>query len=331
MHRSKIEWVDDTWNPITGCEYGCRYCYANKKSARFSGDIRLNMASERYRKEENNYVLDYPFVAETGGTLNYPFGYRPTYHRYRLDYPQGRKIGCSILVGEQGEVFGPWIPDSWIEEIIKSCEEHPEHNYLFLTKNPERYWDLEDKGMLPARENMWYGFSYTSNKSVGWGSKHNNKHNFICVEPLLEDLDLFNINCYPAAQWVIVGAESGNGREKVIPKKEWIDKILRHCDRNKIPVFMRDSLIPIVGEDNMRREFPESLTTKKLSPKMIERLDGNCCSCKVRMRKCEMIALCARSQRGEQPKQFTHICQPCFLKLCKFYDVAVPDLRGLKE
>ena len=28
------------------------------------------------------------------------------------------------------------------------------------------------------------------------------------------------------------------------------------CIRESIPVFMKDSLVPIVGEDNMIREFP---------------------------------------------------------------------------
>lgn len=42
MNKSKIEWCDHTWNPITGCNHGCHYCYARTMTARFSGDIRLN-------------------------------------------------------------------------------------------------------------------------------------------------------------------------------------------------------------------------------------------------------------------------------------------------
>ena len=33
---TKIEWTDETWNPITGCELkseGCRYCYAARLAA----------------------------------------------------------------------------------------------------------------------------------------------------------------------------------------------------------------------------------------------------------------------------------------------------------
>lgn len=41
-----------------------------------------------------------------------------------------------------------------------------------------------------------------------------------------------------------------------MPKKEWIDHICEVADKNGAAVFMKDSLIPIVGEENMRREFP---------------------------------------------------------------------------
>ena len=26
--KTKIEWCDSTWNPVTGCLHGCEYCYA---------------------------------------------------------------------------------------------------------------------------------------------------------------------------------------------------------------------------------------------------------------------------------------------------------------
>ena len=27
--KTKIDWCDSTWNPVTGCLHGCKYCYAN--------------------------------------------------------------------------------------------------------------------------------------------------------------------------------------------------------------------------------------------------------------------------------------------------------------
>jgi len=32
-----IEWCDYTWNPVTGCMHGCKYCYVPRVMAR-AGD-----------------------------------------------------------------------------------------------------------------------------------------------------------------------------------------------------------------------------------------------------------------------------------------------------
>jgi len=57
-------------------------------------------------------------------------------------------------------------------------------------------------------------------------------------------------------RWIIIGAETGNRKGKVVPEKEWIDTICEAAVITDAAVFMKDSLIPIVGEENMRREFP---------------------------------------------------------------------------
>ena len=52
MNKSLIEWCDFTWNPVTGCQHGCPYCYATKQANRFSGNVMINKTSEQLRKEE---------------------------------------------------------------------------------------------------------------------------------------------------------------------------------------------------------------------------------------------------------------------------------------
>lgn len=87
---------------------------------------------------------------------------------------------------------------------------------------------------------------------------------FLSVEPILVDITKYHAweSIYRGmyADWVIVGAETGNRKNKVIPQKEWIDSIVADCADYGIPVFMKDSLIPVVGEENMRREFPWETT-----------------------------------------------------------------------
>lgn len=59
-------------------------------------------------------------------------------------------------------------------------------------------------------------------------------------------------------EWVIVGAETGKRKDKVIPKREWIEKLLELCRKADIPVFMKSSLADIWGEP-LIQEFPEGL------------------------------------------------------------------------
>lgn len=76
MNKSLIEWCDFTWNPVTGCQHGCLYCYAAKQANRFSGNVLINKTSEQLRKEwdergtrwvlENDNVFK-PFIEGDAG------------------------------------------------------------------------------------------------------------------------------------------------------------------------------------------------------------------------------------------------------------------------
>ena len=331
MNRSKIEWCDHTWNPITGCRHGCKYCYANTMSVRFSGDVRLNlMAKKDYRTEESRdggepvYVLDKPMLNETGNALVYPFGFAPTYHRYRMETLDKLKMGNNIFVGAMADIFGEWVPDSWLDDVFKVCMDRPQHNYLFLTKNPNRFISY---GVPTERENMWYGVTITKNDEIMRFSYLPEGNTFVCIEPILEDLKSEEINnLFKKVKWIILGAETGRRNNKIVPKVEWISDIMAQADNMGIPIFMKDSLLPIVGEKNMRREFPEQLKVSKVSPKMKQKLYDKCSECKAQLKKSEMITLLARSKRGEQPKQFGFMCKKCFKKFCKNLDLDIPKL-----
>lgn len=328
MHRSKIEWVDDTWNPITGCAERCEYCYARKQSGRFTGDIRMNKSSLRYRPGAALQVLEDPFVADTGGKLNYPFGFEPTYHQYRLDYPVRRKNQCNILVGEAGEMFGRWVPDDVLWEIFKSCRQNTLHNYFFLTRHPERYKELQAKGILPEHETFWYGVTVTEGcvPALDIVGKF---HLFMCVEPILGDVKMPQSD-EAITDWIIIGAETGNRRYQVTPPRDWIDHIVDYADRAGIPVFMKDSLKEIMGGE-LRKDIPALLQKRELSPKERARRRGICSMCKNKGWKKDMVALLARFKRGEQPKQICYVCRRCFMEICKEKGIAIPDVEELRD
>lgn len=333
MNRSKIEWCDHTWNPITGCRHDCPYCYAKTMTARFAGDVRLNkMAKQDYSLVpasdggEDLYVLDAPMLNETGNFLVYPFGFAPTLHRYRMNIPEKLKMGNNIFVGAMADVFGAWVPDEWIKQILDVCMEHPIHNYLFLTKNPQRYIQY---GVPTYRENLWYGTTITCGADVDRiSSLIIDASTFVSIEPLREHIDKKDVEAIcRIADWLIIGAETGRNKNKIVPQVDWIKDIVVEAERADKPVFMKESLVPIVGEQNMRRDFPKQLKHLELSPKMKKRLFDTCAECKACMRKNSMITLLARSKRGEQPKQFGFMCKDCFKGFCKKLSLSMPELE----
>ena len=156
------------------------------------------------------------------------------------------------------DLFGNWVPDEWIQEVFRTCAAAPQHNFLFLTKNPFRYEMLYESHMIPLLDNMWYGFTITGNNTnQNWAASSWNT--FISIEPLLERLNSETLSYIALTDWVIIGAETGQNKNKIVPEKEWIDDIVKVCKLRSIPVFMKDSLIPIIGEENMLREYPKEL------------------------------------------------------------------------
>ena len=318
MNKSKIDWTDYTWNPITGCLHNCPYCFARRQSLRFSGDIRLNLTDPRCRKDEASglYVLDKPFITRENRSISYPCGFAPTLHEYRLDWPGQVKNGAKIFVCSMADLFGDWVPDEWIKKVFETCERYQQHNYMFLTKNPARYQRLALTGILPARDNMWFGTSVTNPGMSTFGAMQYNT--FLSIEPLLAPLP--NMLGFPLG-WVIIGAETGRRKGKVIPQKVWINEIVNHCRSYGVPVFMKESLREMMG-DEFVQEFPAGLIRKEISPKLKEKLWEPCKFCGAEKEKKEMIALLYRTKRGEGAQRLGYACPDCFdtLKACMASD-----------
>jgi hypothetical protein len=56
-------------------------------------------------------------------------------------------------------------------------------------------------------------------------------------------------------KWVIVGAETGNRKDKIIPKRDWIKNIVNACSDYNVPVFLKNNLAPIWREP-LIQQFP---------------------------------------------------------------------------
>jgi len=240
MNKSKIEWCDYTWNPVTGCLHDCPYCYAAKITKRFGGGKAWDRGSCH---GENLHVLF------TKPETPYPYYFEPTFHKYRLDEPSEIKKPKNIFVCSMADLFGDWVPDEWIKQVFDACKKAPQHRYLFLTKNPKRYYDYLYEREMP--DNFWFGTTITNDKTDFFWSNKNKT--FISIEPLQSDFKIHQENRL-LSDWVIIGAETGNRKGKIIPKLEWIDNIISECGRNNVPIFMKDNLKEICG--GLIQEFP---------------------------------------------------------------------------
>lgn len=287
MNKTKIDWCDSTWNPVTGCYHGCEYCYARNQTHRFGAGWET--------ASENLPVLDEPVYGQRIGKDGkpetrkeaYPYDFIPTFHRYHLNDYIGKK-GRNIFVCSMADLFGKWVPDEWIQEVFAACEKAPQHNYLFLTKNPNgvpKSSHIYNNIFGNHSANYWFGASITCQKDLEnrlWQLLQVRGHSFLSIEPLLDKLDLECIwvaekrkevmlslpkkiayyfgggQPYHMPEWIIIGAETGRRKDKVIPKKEWIEDIVNGCRKAEIPIFMKSSLTDIWGEP-LIQEFPEGL------------------------------------------------------------------------
>ena len=274
---TKIDWCDATWNPVTGCLHGCEYCYARRIAERFGGYICGNHfknagtdGADIWELSEPMFLPDLPNTPEEkqgqGRKAPYPFGFAPTFRRYKLDEPQHWKKPRTIFVCSTADLFGDWVPDKWIQKVFKACDKAPQHRYLFLTKNPKRYREIHE--LLPVRPRpphiaeLWFGASYTGESYFLHPRIYVFANQFASVEPLLNDPS--NTDCYALARcndWVIIGAETGNRKDKIVPERSWIDKIVAECDKYETPVFMKESLRELMGEA-FRQEFPWEVEQK---------------------------------------------------------------------
>lgn len=248
MQKTKIDWADMTWNPVTGCLHKCEYCYARKIASRFGKFCKIDQVNIKTVGSGQHTCVEVEYKQDTP----YPEMFTPTLHKYRLNEPAQKTKPQNIFVCSMADLFGDWVPDEWIRSVFEACEAAPQHRYLFLTKNPKRYAMLAEKGMLPGGNNFWYGSTTSKQNSPYWLNP--DYKSFRSIEPILGEFERFNVPI-KYADWVIIGAETGNRKDKVIPKREWVDNIISQCRSAGVPVFLKSSLLEVM-QGEFIQEFP---------------------------------------------------------------------------
>jgi len=207
VNRTKIEWCDRSWNPLTGCLHGCWFCYAEKLCKRF------------------------PKI--------FPNGFEPTFYPDRLIEPWKAKKSYKIFVCSISDPFAPWIPRAWMKEIITYTWICPvEHIFQFLTKHPEGI------PQIPYPKNFWMGTTVTMEHqdwiNIRLITRIQAGVKFVSFEPLLGRLP--SHVSLKGIDWIIIGKLTGSKKVKLNP--DWVWEILEAAKKLKIPVFMKNNLSP---------------------------------------------------------------------------------------
>ncbi len=151
MNKTKIEWTDYTWNPITGCLNNCHYCYARRI----------------YRRFHESFI--------------------PKFHHTRLIEPSTIKKPSVIFVCSVADFWGEGVQQIWRDEVYKAIRQSPWHTFMILTKQPQNINDGESipwnvwVGISASSSNDWH-------RAMKLISKDLNNDLFISIEPILDNI-----------------------------------------------------------------------------------------------------------------------------------------------
>jgi protein gp37 len=221
--RSKIEWTEHTWNPVTGCTKispGCKFCYAEVLAKRL----------------------------QRMGASGYDNGFKLSVIPKRLNEPIKRKKPTIWFVNSMSDLFHEGISFEFIDQVFATIRATPQHRYQILTKRPERMVAYFEKRVVPS--NVWLGTSVEDRRygvpRIAVLQKISAKVRFLSIEPLLEDLRQIDLT---GLSWVIVGGESGAKARPMHPN--WVRSLRDQCENANVAFFFKQW--GSHGDDGIRR------------------------------------------------------------------------------
>lgn len=203
-------------NLVIGCTIGCSYCYARNNVRRF------------------HMTEDFS---------------RPEYFPGKLRLMSRKRPQNLLLTGMSD--FSDWNPE-WREEVFARIAQNPQHQYIFLTKRPEKIQ------FSTELDNVWFGVTVTSAKEKGriqaMREHIRAKHYQVSFEPMFDDIGEVD---FTGIEWIVVGTETGRRKGKSESKTEWVWNLTDQAHSRGIPVFMKEDLLPVMGEAQMIQELPQ--------------------------------------------------------------------------
>jgi len=272
MHDSKIEWVlnpdnktlGKIWNPITGCmnhvngmcKGGGFPCYAYRLANTRLKETYLanpNIALESLATDIRISPSEFGHIGDADHERALVDPFYPRFWPERLYIPFNSKPK-GIFTVDMGELFGDWIPREWQDDIFRVIKLHPNDRFYLLTKQPQNLAKFS-----PFPDNCWVGVSVCNDKmldvAVDKLEDIQATHKYFSFEPLKERLSLsldYALH-YSGVSWAIIGSQTKPYKP---PKLEWVEEIVQATDVAGIPVFQKDNLKPLLG-NNLIQEMPK--------------------------------------------------------------------------
>jgi len=243
MQRTKIQYLDYTWNPIamrcTSISSGCANCWHLAMAKRLAGNKLLS------RKERRAYSGD------RGPVLKIK----------ELSTPLYLKKPARIGVQFMGDLFHESIKFEIIKQVLMNAANSKRHFYLFLTKRPLRMaecmrWFQQfayqgEDGYINIKipDCFWLGVSVedqkTADEKIPILLQIPANYRFISIEPMLESITLAHyipapVGLVPKSQtlnWIILGGETGPKAR--LMQIEWVRSVRDQCQAAGVPFFFK--------------------------------------------------------------------------------------------
>ncbi|KKM14005.1 hypothetical protein LCGC14_1710490 [marine sediment metagenome] len=240
---SKIEWTEETWNPIIGCSKvspGCDHCYAERMANRLA----------HIDATKPHYGIAVKDGKWTGKTLLGPDSV--------LEKPLHWKKPRTIFICSMGDMFHESVPVHWIFKVFPITQKCPQHTFFILTKRPEimqKYFNYT--GIRYPYLNVWLAVTAENqeqaDKRIPILLGIPAVKRFVSVEPMLSLMDIskylkvvnesgFQDYGGPFAgrdklDWVICGGESGSGARPM--NINWVRSLRDQCIEGGTPFFFK--------------------------------------------------------------------------------------------
>ena len=283
MAETSIQWTDHSINPIRArrksdrrqvghfCQMtspGCAHCYSSEMQRRFG--------TPAFGGEGKLKPL--PIIG-ADGRVSVGDDLEVFLDESKFTEIRRRKKPTKYFWCDMTDLFGSWVPDSWIDACFRTMAETPRHIHQVLTKRADRMrdyvskrWGTFDGKNYPPLPNVWLGTSVenqaAADERIPILLETPAAVRFLSCEPLLGPVDLracrYKSPTTPAwsssalggvllggqrvrcIDWVIAGGESGPGARRC--NVDWIRDIVRQCRDASVPCFVKQLGANVVDE-----------------------------------------------------------------------------------